>query len=69
MLMVGKTFVCISVCVCVCVANIDDVVLGIAHRGRLNLLTCLLKYPPVVMFQKVALYCCDSVISVNSETM
>ena len=36
-------------------ANIDDVVIGIAHRGRLNLLTCLLKYPPVVMFQKVSL--------------
>jgi len=41
-------------CLLCCIANIDDVVLCIAHRGRLNLLTCLLKYPPVVMFQKVS---------------
>jgi len=38
-----------------CSANIDDVLIGIAHRGRLNLLVCLLKFPPVVMFQKVSL--------------
>jgi len=35
-------------------ANVEDVVIGIAHRGRLNLLVCLLQYPPVVMFQKVS---------------
>ena len=37
-------------------AGIDDVIMCIAHRGRLNLLTCLLKFPPVAMFQKVMLH-------------
>jgi len=33
--------------------NIDQVILGQAHRGRLNLLTGLLQYPPVAMFRKM----------------
>jgi len=33
--------------------HIDQVVLGQAHRGRLNLLTGLLQYPPVAMFRKM----------------
>lgn len=32
---------------------ISDIVIGMAHRGRLNLLTGLLKFPPVAMFQKM----------------
>ncbi len=34
--------------------GLKDVVVAIAHRGRLNLLTLLMNYPPVVMFQKVS---------------
>ncbi|XP_068204205.1 2-oxoadipate dehydrogenase complex component E1 [Palaemon carinicauda] len=34
-------------------AGVQEVVLGMAHRGRLNLLTGTLKYPPVIMFQKM----------------
>lgn len=30
-----------------------DVVLGMPHRGRLNLLTGMLQFPPVVMFRKM----------------
>ncbi|ELT94079.1 hypothetical protein CAPTEDRAFT_182291 [Capitella teleta] len=33
--------------------GISDVIMCIAHRGRLNLLTCLLQYPPVEMFRKM----------------
>ncbi|XP_023235170.1 probable 2-oxoglutarate dehydrogenase E1 component DHKTD1, mitochondrial isoform X2 [Centruroides sculpturatus] len=33
--------------------GISDVIIGMAHRGRLNLLTGLLKYPPEAMFQKM----------------
>ncbi|KAK2191948.1 hypothetical protein NP493_42g09044 [Ridgeia piscesae] len=33
--------------------NIHDVVISIAHRGRLNLLTCLLQLEPVLMFRKM----------------
>lgn len=33
--------------------NIDQVILGQAHRGRLNLLTGLLQFPPVAMFRKM----------------
>lgn len=33
--------------------QIDHIILGMAHRGRLNLLTGLLQYPPVKMFQKM----------------
>ena len=34
-------------------SNIDDVVVGIAHRGRNNLLTVLLQCPPVLLFRKM----------------
>ncbi|XP_066951932.1 2-oxoadipate dehydrogenase complex component E1 [Macrobrachium rosenbergii] len=34
-------------------ADVQEVILGMAHRGRLNLLTGILKYPPVIMFQKM----------------
>ena len=40
---------------CISSDDIKDVLVCIAHRGRLNLLTCLMKYPPVVMFRKVGL--------------
>merc|ERR1719431_73241 len=33
--------------------GVKDVVLGQAHRGRLNLLTGLLGFPPVAMFRKM----------------
>jgi len=33
--------------------NLDQIVLGQAHRGRLNLLTGLLGFPPVAMFRKM----------------
>jgi len=33
--------------------NIDQLILGQAHRGRLNLLTGLLQFPPVAMFRKM----------------
>ena len=45
------------------IAGIKDVIIGIAHRGRLNLLTCLMKYPPVNMFRKVSLYKHETVVS------
>ncbi|KAI8614955.1 dehydrogenase E1 and transketolase domain-containing protein 1 [Chytriomyces sp. MP71] len=34
-------------------ANVRDVVIGMPHRGRLNLLTDLLKYSPVTLFNKI----------------
>ncbi|KAF0308466.1 putative 2-oxoglutarate dehydrogenase E1 component DHKTD1, mitochondrial [Amphibalanus amphitrite] len=34
-------------------AGLREVVMAMAHRGRLNLLTGLLQYPPVQMFQKM----------------
>ncbi|KAK7071265.1 putative 2-oxoglutarate dehydrogenase E1 component DHKTD1, mitochondrial [Halocaridina rubra] len=33
--------------------GVEQVVIGMAHRGRLNLLTGILEYPPVIMFQKM----------------
>merc|ERR1719384_2090508 len=33
--------------------NLNQIVLGQAHRGRLNLLTGLLQFPPVAMFRKM----------------
>ncbi|GFY41628.1 probable 2-oxoglutarate dehydrogenase E1 component DHKTD1, mitochondrial [Trichonephila inaurata madagascariensis] len=36
-----------------CLAGLKDVVIGIPHRGRLNLLTGLLNFPPVIMFKKM----------------
>ncbi|XP_072768008.1 2-oxoadipate dehydrogenase complex component E1 [Nerophis lumbriciformis] len=34
-------------------SGITDVVIGMPHRGRLNLLTGLLKFPPELMFRKM----------------
>ncbi|KMS94077.1 hypothetical protein BVRB_025030, partial [Beta vulgaris subsp. vulgaris] len=34
-------------------ANIEDVVIGMPHRGRLNMLVALLDYPPRAIFSKV----------------
>lgn len=34
-------------------AGIRDIVLGMPHRGRLNLLTDLLQYPSAALFHKV----------------
>ncbi|GIY89366.1 probable 2-oxoglutarate dehydrogenase E1 component DHKTD1, mitochondrial [Caerostris extrusa] len=36
-----------------CSDGLKDVIVGIPHRGRLNLLTGLLNFPPVVMFKKM----------------
>jgi probable 2-oxoglutarate dehydrogenase E1 component DHKTD1 len=33
--------------------DIHQIIICTAHRGRLNLLTGLLQYPPVQMFRKV----------------
>ncbi|XP_061173979.1 2-oxoadipate dehydrogenase complex component E1-like [Saccostrea echinata] len=33
--------------------SITDVVICMPHRGRLNFLTCMLKFPPVIMFRKM----------------
>ncbi|RWS17703.1 putative 2-oxoglutarate dehydrogenase E1 component DHKTD1-like protein [Dinothrombium tinctorium] len=33
--------------------NVTDVIIGMPHRGRLNLLACLLKFPPNIMFRKM----------------
>lgn len=37
--------------------GIQDIVVGMPHRGRLNLLTGLMKYPTAEMFSKVAILC------------
>lgn len=34
--------------------GITDIIIGMPHRGRLNLLTGLLKFPPALMFQKMS---------------
>ena len=33
--------------------GLKDVIIGTAHRGRLNLLTGMLQFPPVEMFRKM----------------
>ena len=33
--------------------DIEELVMGIAHRGRLNLMTCMLNLDPVLLFAKV----------------
>ena len=33
--------------------GISDIILGMAHRGRLNLMTGLMQFPPVEMFRKM----------------
>jgi len=34
------------------IGNIDDVIIGMPHRGRLNLLACLLGFEPAAIFSK-----------------
>ncbi|XP_048733031.1 2-oxoadipate dehydrogenase complex component E1-like [Ostrea edulis] len=34
-------------------SDLTDVVICMPHRGRLNFLTCMLKFPPVIMFKKM----------------
>ncbi|KAM3870535.1 2-oxoadipate dehydrogenase complex component E1 [Diretmus argenteus] len=34
-------------------SGVTDIVIGMPHRGRLNLLTGLLKFPPELMFRKI----------------
>ena len=46
---------------------IEDVVLCIAHRGRLNLLTLLMEYPPVEIFQKVWLKGKEEEMKINNN--
>ncbi|CAG2104913.1 unnamed protein product, partial [Medioppia subpectinata] len=36
-----------------CESGVSDVIVGMPHRGRLNLLTNSLNYPPVILFQKM----------------
>jgi probable 2-oxoglutarate dehydrogenase E1 component DHKTD1 len=33
--------------------GVQEVIIAMPHRGRLNLLTGLLKFPPVAMFRKM----------------
>ncbi|KAL8589860.1 hypothetical protein ACOMHN_020863 [Nucella lapillus] len=33
--------------------GVDNVVMSMPHRGRLNFLTCMLQVPPVILFQKM----------------
>ena len=33
--------------------GLEDVIIGMPHRGRLNLLTGMLQFPPVAMFRKM----------------
>ena len=33
--------------------GIEEIVIGMPHRGRLNLMTGLFNFPPVVMFRKM----------------
>lgn len=37
-------------------AGVEHIVLGMAHRGRLNLLTGLLEYPSRALFHKIKGY-------------
>ncbi|XP_030624266.1 2-oxoadipate dehydrogenase complex component E1 [Chanos chanos] len=36
-----------------CYSGVTDVIMGMPHRGRLNLLTGLLQFPPELMFRKM----------------
>ncbi|PVD25710.1 hypothetical protein C0Q70_13370 [Pomacea canaliculata] len=36
-----------------CQYDLQEVVICMPHRGRLNFLACMLKFPPVIMFQKM----------------
>ena len=45
---------CVDYVVYTCISDgVNDIIVAIAHRGRLNLLTLLMKYPAVDMFRKV----------------
>jgi hypothetical protein len=37
--------------------GIEDVVVGMAHRGKLELLPCILGFPPAKIFGKVSVVC------------
>ena len=37
-------------------SDVEQLVMGIAHRGRLNLMACLLNLDPVLLFAKVLLF-------------
>ena len=37
-----------------CLDGVEDLVIGMPHRGRLNLMTGLLHYSPQAMFYKVS---------------
>ncbi|XP_035231111.1 probable 2-oxoglutarate dehydrogenase E1 component DHKTD1, mitochondrial isoform X1 [Stegodyphus dumicola] len=39
-----------------CLSDLKYIMIGIPHRGRLNLLTGLLNFPPVAMFQKFFMF-------------
>ncbi|KAL4237502.1 putative 2-oxoglutarate dehydrogenase E1 component DHKTD1 [Mactra antiquata] len=39
---------------CSAQAGIEEIVICMPHRGRLNFLTCLLNFPPIRIFQKVS---------------
>ncbi|XP_060070880.1 2-oxoadipate dehydrogenase complex component E1-like [Ylistrum balloti] len=34
-------------------SGVSDIVICMPHRGRLNFLTCMLQFPPVIMYQKM----------------
>lgn len=33
--------------------GVEQAIMAMAHRGRLNILTGILQFPPVIMFQKM----------------
>ena len=35
------------------IVELNDIIIGMPHRGRLNLLTGMLHFPPVAMFRKM----------------
>ena len=53
----GNTCLLLFIVVC-CLLFIDvgvsDILVGMPHRGRLNLLIGLMEYPPVAVFNKVS---------------
>ena len=36
-----------------CTAGVEHLIIGMPHRGRLNLLTGLLEFPPSALFHKI----------------
>lgn len=45
--------------------NVQNVFIAQAHRGRLNMLTCQLGFPPVVMFRKVVILFCKALLIIH----